>query len=205
MLSRLTFSPFICLKMAAEQDDVLSLFGNGNGSDSDFSGFEETHIPKQSGVVTSKKQSKTKQLAVTDKNKSKKASVSFKTKQTSGSTPPNVSGIKELANVNSHVTSSSKKNTAAKGKSVPNVSKGKALQKKNNSLDIADLSEVDISMLKNMLGISDNSQVQPDEMEDEQYDYLFANGIENLPKVHVEVENEPCSDTEVFWKMTRIF
>ena len=60
---------FICLKMAAEQDDVLSLFGNG--SDSDFSGFEETDIPKQSDVVTSKKQSKTKQLVVTDKNKSK--------------------------------------------------------------------------------------------------------------------------------------
>ena len=105
---------FICLKMAAEQDDVLSLFGNG--SDSDFSGFEETDIPKQSDVVTSKKQSKTKQLVVTDKNKSKKASVSFKTKQTSGSTSPKVSG-KESANVNSHVTSSSKKNTAAKGKS----------------------------------------------------------------------------------------
>ena len=35
-------------------------------------------------------------------------------------------------------------------------------------------------------------------MEDEEYQCLFADRLENLPKVHVEVENEPYSDTEVY-------
>ena len=195
--------------MAAEQDDVLSILSE-NGGDSDFSGFEETDmLPKKVDAVTSKKQ---KQLVEKDKNKTKKSektSVSFKT-QTSGSLSANDTTIQDSANVNSHVTSkqtgstgssekpsTSKKNTSSKGKSAANVSKGKAIQKKNNSFDISDLSETDISMLKNILGISDSSYFQGREMDEEDFPLLFADNIENLPKVHVEVENEPCSDTEI--------
>lgn len=195
--------------MAAEQDDVLSILSE-NGGDSDFSGFEETEmLPKKVDAVTSKKR---KQSIVKDKNKTKKSektSVSFKT-QTSGSSSANGAAIQDTANASSHVTSmqtgtsgssekasTSKKNTSSKGKSASNVSKGKAIQKKSNSFDISDLSETDISMLRNILGISDSSHFQGGEMDEEDFPYLFADNIENLPKVHVEVENEPCSDTEI--------
>ena len=195
--------------MAAEQDDALSILSK-NGGDSDFSGFEETDmLPKKVDNVTSKKR---KQSIMKDKNKTKKSektSVSFKM-QTSGSLLANDTAIQDSANVNSHVTSkqtgspgssekpsTSKKNTSSKGKPASNVSKGKAIQKKNNFFDISDLSETDISMLKNILGISDSSYFQGRRMDEEDFPYLFADNIENLPNVHVEVENEPCSDTEI--------
>ena len=52
-------------------------------------------------------------------------------------------------------------------------------------------------MLRNLLGISVQRQ-SSDAMAEEQYQYLFAEDLEDLPNVHVEVENEPESDTEVY-------
>lgn len=45
----------------------------------------------------------------------------------------------------------------------------------------------DISMSRNILGISDQSHA----MENQKYEYLFTDGLENLLKVHVEVIDEP--------------
>ena len=76
------------------------------------------------------------------------------------------------------------------------VSKNKDSQNKD-SLGTSSLSQNDIVMLRDLLGISVQRQ-SSDAMAEEQYQYLFAEDLQNLPNVHVEVENEPESDTEVY-------
>ena len=185
--------------MAAEQDDVLSL--SDNGGESEFSGFDEADIPKQGDVVNSKPKTRSKTPSKISK-KSKSVSSKSQNKSTSGATSSSAAICNSMnTNENSHSTSTH--NNAAKGKSVQNASKGKKPVSKNkdsqnkDSLDISSLSQNDIVMLRNLLGISVQRQ-SSNAMDEEQYQYLFAEDLENLPNVHVEVENEPESDTEVY-------
>lgn len=162
----------------AGQDDVLSLVGD-NDADSDFSGFEAEDIVRDE--VTIKKKSKTKS---SNRNKNVNVNASSSTKQSK-----NIVAEKEnLPNV------SSAKQSSAKGSSAANPAKGKALKsKKNNVMDLDNLSDSDISKLKELLGFQD--PFLPAEEED--LPYLFGDSLENLPNMHIEVENEECSDTEV--------
>ena len=193
--------------MAAEQDDVLSL--SDNNGDSDFSGFDETDIVKRADGVSSKRQNRSKPVSSKDrtnkKNKSEKASVSSKSQNKSTSGAGDTSASSAAITKNSNIPMGSQEtskdtsnNIHAKGKSVQNVSKGKKLVAKNkDSSVLSNLSENDISTLKNLLGIS---APIADAMDESQYQYLFSDGLENLPPVHVEVENEPTSDTEVYFE-----
>ena len=161
----------------AGQDDVLSLVGD-NDVGSDFSGFEAEDIIDK---VTIKKKSKTKP---SNRNKNVNVNPSSLMKQSK-----NIVAEKEnLPNA------SSAKQSLAKGSSAANLAKGKALKsKKNNVMDLDNLSDSDISKLKELLGFQD--PYLPAEEED--LPYLFGDSLENLPNMHIEVENEECSDTEV--------
>lgn len=162
----------------AGQDDVLSLIGD-NDAGSDFSGFEVEDIVCDE--VTVKKKAKTK-----PSNKSKNVNINL-----SSSTKQSKNIVAEKENLPSV---SSAKQGSAKGSSAANPAKGKALKsKKNNVMDLDNLSDSDIAKLRELLGFQES--FLPAEEED--LPFLFGDSLENLPNMHIEVENEECSDTEV--------
>lgn len=159
----------------AGQDDVLSLVGD-NDADSDFSGFDVEDLVCDE--VTTKKKQKSSSKAKNSSNNS--SSVTKKKKLASEK--------ENMPNVSSAKTSS------AKGSSTANPAKGKGLKsKKSNTMDLDNLSDSDIMKLKELLGFQDS--YLPAEEED--LPYLFGDSLENLPNMHIEVDNEECSDTEV--------
>ena len=115
--------------MTPEWDEVLSLADN-NGGDSDFCGFKETKLLEHDDAATSNKSPKRKVSGVKI-NPTKAASLNsvssakWQNKQISSSMSTNESVIANMANTSSKTKtyslqkwSSSKKNTASKGKSL---------------------------------------------------------------------------------------
>ena len=178
--------------MASEKDrdDVLSLESD---EDSDFSGFEPlnpddvAHVAKQVSVPSSVDKKKGKASAKTAQSQNDNSASSV-TKNLTKNGPQNDSVARNVG--------SAKANSRQKGSS---KASSKPKKPKPKTLDLDNLSQDDIMKLRQIMGIEVVEPSGSHEMaQEEDLHYVFGDSLQNLPNVHVEIENDgPSSDVEV--------